>query len=272
MPLNDFDAIVIVDADTVVDPGFADALALRAPLHGKAVQALYGTSNPFDSWLTRLASLFEDVRYRGQFPLKRSTGLNVPLTGNGMLLGRDLLTRHGWATDSLTEDLELYARYTAAGEEVDFAPGAILYAQEARDLHQSRVQRRRWQAGRWQVLGRNALPLLCSSRIGVHQKVDALSELVFPGPVTHAAVALTAGFLSLHSNILVRLVGALFAVSAVPTVGWTVWALARRPDRLSLVVDLLWLPFYAAWRLWTAVTALARAHGKSWERSPRHRP
>ena len=55
LPTASYDAVVIIDADTVVDAGFARALAAHAPLRDKAVQAYFGLSNESDSWLSRLA-------------------------------------------------------------------------------------------------------------------------------------------------------------------------------------------------------------------------
>ncbi len=272
IPLAEYDAVVIVDADTELDPGFADALAGHAPLRDKAVQAWFGSSNPGESWLTRLGSLFVDVRYDGQFALKRATGLNAVLTGNGMCLGTGLLARRGWVSDSLTEDLEMYARYTAKGEMIDYAPGARLHAQEARNLAQTGTQRRRWQAGRWQALAHFALPLLRSPSASVRQRLDALAELSFSGPVAHASVALVLGVpLSLLGTAAGRIVGGMFLLSIVPTVAWTSWALLRRSDRLTLIGDLFRLPFYAVWRAGLGVGALLSGRSERWERSPRHR-
>jgi cellulose synthase/poly-beta-1,6-N-acetylglucosamine synthase-like glycosyltransferase len=271
IPLDDRDAVVIIDADTMVDVGFAEALAERAPLRDKAVQAWFGSSNPEESWLTRLASLLVDVRYEGQFALKRDTGLNVVLTGNGMCLGTGLLGRCGWVSDSLTEDLEMYARFTALGERIDYAAGAQLYAQEARDLGETATQRRRWQAGRWQVLASHVAPLLRSRAIGARQRLDALAELSFSGPVAHASVALLFGAgLCLLGTTAGRIVGGIFLLSIVPMAGWTCWALFRRSDRLTLMVDLLRLPFYAVWRGGLAIAALLTGRSGRWERSPRH--
>ncbi len=271
IPLSEFDAVVIVDADTIVDAGFADTLAARGPLRDKAVQAWFGSSNPDESWLTRLASLFVDLRYDGQFALKRDTGLNVVLTGNGMCLGTGLLARQGWITDALTEDIELYARYTAAGERIDYAGDARLYAQEARDLAETGTQRRRWQAGRWHAFLGHTLPLLRSPSITFRQRLDALAELSFSGPVAHAATAcLVALPLLLLGSGPARLLGGLFLLSIVPTIAWTSWALARRADRLALLGDLARLPLYAVWRAGLTIGTTRTQRGERWERSPRH--
>ncbi len=125
----------------VVDADLADALAAAGDLRDVAVQAYFGLSNERDSWLSLLAGLLARVRYEGQYRLKALAGLNCPLTGNGMCLGVGLLARAGWAADALTENWELYARYTALGERIRFAPTARLHSQEARTLRQSATQR-----------------------------------------------------------------------------------------------------------------------------------
>src|SRR5690242_6029720 len=41
-----YDAVVIIDADTVVAPGLADALAAAGPLRDKVIQAYFDVANP----------------------------------------------------------------------------------------------------------------------------------------------------------------------------------------------------------------------------------
>ena len=59
LPIEDFDAVVIVDADTTVDPGFATALVEEAPLREKVLQPFIGVQNPEDSPITRMAVVYE---------------------------------------------------------------------------------------------------------------------------------------------------------------------------------------------------------------------
>src|SRR5438132_1746196 len=121
LALGDYDACVIVDADTVVDRDFARALARWAPLRGKLLQACERPVNETDSWLTRLAGLLARRRGEVALPLKESAGLNCPLTCDGTCIGGDILVRDGWQATSLTENWELYARYTVAGVPIHFA-------------------------------------------------------------------------------------------------------------------------------------------------------
>jgi cellulose synthase/poly-beta-1,6-N-acetylglucosamine synthase-like glycosyltransferase len=272
LPLSAFDAVTIIDADTTVDAGFAGALAGMGPTRDKAVQTYNGIANESDSWLTCLGGLLVKVRYDGQFLLKRYAGLNCPMA-NGMTMGTDLLRRAGWASTSLTENWELYARWTALGERIDFAPAARLGSQEAKSLTQSSTQRRRWQAGRWMVFRQYAGSIVRSSKIGWPQKIDALAELSAPGPVLHASIATALTlFLFLLPGPLPKALAAAFAISLLPTLVWTGIAVQRQSNRGELIRALARLPFYAVWRLVVAVMAVSTARRGAWHRSPRHIP
>jgi cellulose synthase/poly-beta-1,6-N-acetylglucosamine synthase-like glycosyltransferase len=271
LDLSAYDAVLIVDADTIVDAGLADALAAAGgDLREIAVQAYFGLSNERDSWLSLLAGLLSRVRYEGQYRLKAQAGLNCPLTGNGMCLGIGLLARAGWAADALTENWELYARYTAMGERILFAPAARLHSQEARTLRQSATQRRRWQAGRLSALRTYWRALAISRRCGARQKVDAFSELAAPGPVLHSGLgvcfALATATLPSRSA---RIVAVIFAASVLPLAIRTAAAWVRSPHRVQLTAAMLRLPVYLVWRAWLGLSGLFKRETR-WERSPRH--
>ncbi len=270
LPVCEYDGVVIVDADTIVDPDFADAFARHGPLRGKAVQSYCAISNVEDSWLTVLGGLLVSLRYDGQYALKRRVGLNCPI-GNGWCLGTDLLAKGGWAPESLTETWELYARYTTIGARVDFAADAVMRGQEAHTLAEGAIQRRRWQAGKLVVFSRYGWKLLTSSMIGWRQKLDAFGELAAPGPVLHAAVAAPlAVALALAPGRVPHVVAGLFAASLLPTILWTVGTWYRQPQRARLLMALAHIPVYAAWRLVVGVQAFGTARRGVWHRSPRH--
>ena len=193
LTLAEYDAVVIVDADTVVDGEFASELARAAPLVDKAVQGYNGVSNPDDSNVTRMAAVFADAKCLYAYELKARAGLNLPIRLGGCI-GTGVLEKHGWNAFSIGEDWELYALLTIAGVPIVSAPGARVYAQEAKSLRQSASQRRRWAAGKFTVLGRVAEAALRSANIGAHQKLDVIAELTAPGPVVHLGlvVALSA--------------------------------------------------------------------------------
>jgi 1,2-diacylglycerol 3-beta-glucosyltransferase len=270
--LEQWDACVIVDADSTVDPGFATALARFMPLRSCAVQAYFGARNEWDSWLTRLGGVLARGRYEVSYPLRQAAGLNCPLTGNGMCIGAGLLRDGGWQAFSLTEDWELYASYTTRGVPIRYARNALLFSEEARSMKEGGTQRRRWQAGRGWVLRHWWRPLLTSRRIGWHQKLDALAELAGPSPVIHLVLALTiaaVSWLVLGGSPGIWL--ALLALgSLAPLLITTGIVFIRHPQPFRTAVAFVMLPPYAVWRIVMALRTVLLPE-EMWRKTERHR-
>src|SRR6266568_2663838 len=144
--VTDYDAVVIVDADTEVDRKFAAQLAVAAPLARKALQPYNGVSNRSENALTRMAAVLSGANHGLAYVLKTRAGVNVPLSA-GMCVGSGVLAAHGWTAYSLSEDWELYALLTERGVSIEAVPGAQIYAQEAATLKAGASQRRGWKAG-----------------------------------------------------------------------------------------------------------------------------
>ena len=270
--LAEYDAVVIVDADTVVDPEFATGLAAAAPLNGKAVQGYNGVLNPEDNAITRMAAVFADAKGRFAHPLKARAGLNVPLRLGGCI-GTSVLAEHGWNAFSIGEDWELYVLLTSSGIQIEGVDNARVYAQEARSLRQSASQRKRWTAGKLTVLWRLLPAMLRSRRLSAHQKLDLIAELSGPGPAVHLGAA---SFLAVGSALLgVPGAGTLIFALAAGVFRHACYAFAAllvqpRPWRAMLAFAVL--PFYAAWRLGIEIAALRMLGDKPWVRTERHRP
>lgn len=268
--LRDYDALVIVDADTVVAPNLATALACEAPLTNKAVQAYYGVLNVTDSALTRMAAVLAAANHLFAYPFKRRVGLNTPLTGNGMCLGTRLLETHGWNAFSLTEDWELYAQFTALGVRIDGAPDAMIFAQEEHAMRDSSSQRQRWTAGKFSVLLRWSAALIRSTKIGFHQKLDAIAELTAPPPVLLLGIETAMFTVALLAGFSTPVAAILLAPLARPAV-YTALALRVQPDLPGTARAFAFLPIYALWRVATAATALRMLGNKPWIKTQRHR-
>jgi 1,2-diacylglycerol 3-beta-glucosyltransferase len=270
LTLGDYDAVVIVDADTVVDREFASELARSAPLADKAVQGYNGVSNPDDSNVTRMAAVFADAKCLYAYELKARAGLNLPIRLGGCI-GTGVLEKHGWNAFSIGEDWELYALLTIAGVPIESAPGARVYAQEAKSLRQSASQRQRWAAGKFTVLGRVAGAVLRSTNIGAHQKLDVIAELTAPGPVVHLGlvVALSAVLLVAKPPAWTAL-AALLIIGLLRIVVYTTMALATQEKPLRAVLAFVFLPVYSLWRLPVEFSALRMLGDKPWIRTERH--
>jgi cellulose synthase/poly-beta-1,6-N-acetylglucosamine synthase-like glycosyltransferase len=269
LPIGEYDSVIIVDADSVIDPDFGSRLSLAAPLRRKAVQAWHGVNNPGESALTRMAEVFAAGRYRYGFRLKGLAGINVPIMGNGMCFGSDVLNEHGWHAYSICEDWEMYALLTEAGVPIEYVPELRVYSQEAKSLDQSASQRKRWTAGKLQVLFTLAPRIMASRRIRALQKLDALAELTAPGPavllilalILSAPVVLTSG----GSWLVAALWLPVFRQGCYAAVG-----LASVPDRGRAALAFLFLPFYALWRLGVQLASLGMLGAQPWVRTRRH--
>jgi cellulose synthase/poly-beta-1,6-N-acetylglucosamine synthase-like glycosyltransferase len=271
MALEEHDAVVIVDADSTVDPDFALALAAIGPLRHRAAQTFIDIGNRDESALTVLGATFSLMRFRVINAIKRRAGLNVPF-GTGLVLGTDVLRAHGWQAFSICEDWEQYALLTAAGVEIANVPDAHTYVQEARSLEQSASQRRRWAAGKIEVLLKRGGAILRSHRIGARQKLDAIAELSEPGPVVVVGIALLLAALALLLPVPGRtllLVALLIPVARLLAYTALAVRLEREPWRAARALG--FLPFYLVWRLAVQLSSLRLVGSARWVRTTRHR-
>ncbi len=269
--MGEYDALLIVDADTVVERDFVKRLAASGRLTDRVVQAYYGLQAEERSWVSMLGGLLVRSRYEGQYQLRRLARLNSPMTGNGMCIGSGVLSRCGWADDALTENWEMYARYTVERERIDLVAEARLEALEPATMGESSVRRQRWQAGKWAVVRKYARPLFGVSHVGLHQRIDILAELLSPGPVAHGGVGVVVGVpvLLFAPTTTLALLGWVMLLSPLPTVAWTLHAIARHPHRGRVALAMVRLPFYLLWRVTIVGRALPTYMSGVWQRSPR---
>jgi 1,2-diacylglycerol 3-beta-glucosyltransferase len=270
LDLREWDACVIVDADSTVAKTFAFGLAKLAPLNDIVFQPNNGVLNEFENWLTRLGGLLGRCRFQVTYPLKQSAGLNCPIS-NGMGIGTSLLIRDGWRSFSITEDTELYAIYTEAGVSMRHASAADLFSQESRSLGEGATQRRRWIAGRFRILREWGPRLLRSPNIGWRQKLDAFVELALPAPVLHLVVAF--GVLGIALVCVRGPLGVWLACLAIASLSGivvnTLAAIWRHPQPWQTVSSFFMLPVYAVWRLVVILGTLLTVRDTTWRRTSR---
>ena len=271
LPLDRYAAVIIVDADTLVDDDYALQLARWCPLEDRAIQSYDGMSNEFENWLTRMAGVLTRNRYGIALPLKVGAGLSVPLTGDGTVLGSSLLARSPWSVATITEGWELYARYTLDGLQVIYEPRSRLYAQETRGLAQSRSQRERWTAGRLAVLRMYLPAILTRGRATLLQRLDLIAELTNLGPIMRAAIGV-AGIAVVAATRIPAwpALTALFATGVLQPALYSAISLASHPQRTQTLIAFLRLPFYALWRVGVGIRAFALSGKTLWVRTSRH--
>lgn len=168
------EAVVVVDADTVVSSNLLQAFAARLHLGALAAQAHYGVANPDASWRTRLMAIalgmFHKVRSTGRERLKLSCGLR----GNGMCFHHKLLAEVPHDAFSVVEDLEYGIRLGLAGHRVHYAAEAFVLGEMVSGEKASRSQRTRWEGGRKAIRKQHGFELF---EKGLQQRSGLLFDL-----------------------------------------------------------------------------------------------
>jgi cellulose synthase/poly-beta-1,6-N-acetylglucosamine synthase-like glycosyltransferase len=145
-----YEAIVFLDADSVVSSNFLQVMSVHLEYGERAIQAYYAVRDPGKSWVGSLRYAALAVLHFLR-PLGRtSLGLSAGLKGNGMVFTADLMECYSWSP-SLTEDIELHMTLLLAGERVTFAPDAIVWGEMPNNLTSSKSQHMRWEQGRKQM-------------------------------------------------------------------------------------------------------------------------
>lgn len=247
------DAVVVIDADTVVSPNLLNAFSARLEAGARVAQAHYGVQNPEASWRTRLMrialSMFHQVRSIARERLSVSAGLR----GNGMCFSLSVLREVPHDAYSLVEDLEYGVKLGRAGHRVVYVHEADVRGEMVSGEQASRSQRTRWEQGRAQMRALYGWPLI---REGVRRRSALLIDLaldVLVPPLSQLVVAL--GLLTAAAFGLVAVTGVgAWALSAgalgLSSVGLYVlagWAHSGTGARGLL--DLALAPVYVVWKL-----------------------
>jgi len=241
---ENFQAFVVIDADTQVQPGAIRAIRTRLAAGADAVQCRYLVANADASIRTRLMNLallaFNVMRPRG----RDRWGFSVGIFGNGFALSRNTLEAVPYRAESVVEDLEYHLRLVRAGRKVRFADEATVLGDMPEGGRGAKTQRARWDGGRFRMIAEWSLPLLREVLSGRLRLLEPLLELwllplafhvsllvgalVLPNPAIRAAALFQLGIVFVHVVASALCCGggfkSLFALLAVPF--YVLWKIA----------------------------------------------
>ena len=259
-----FDAFMVVDADTRVEPNlFAEAQRwFRAG--ADAVQSRYCVDKPGVSVRTRLMNValqaFNVLRPRG----REFWGVSVGLLGNGFGLSRATLEAVPYDAASVAEDLEYHIRLVQNGRRVRFMDATTVWSEMPSGERASRGQRARWEGGRFRMIREQTPILLRSILAGRWREAEPLLELWLLPLAFHVLLLLLALLPSFAPSRIYALFGLALVglhVLAAIRVGGGGW---RDVQAVAAA------PFYILWKL-TLFKALLRGARKdaAWVRTDR---
>ncbi len=280
------DAVVILDADTVVSANFLQAMSARLACGDRVIQSYYAVRDPGRSWSVGLRYAALAVLHYLR-PLGRTTlGASAGLKGNGMVFAADVMRQAQW-TASITEDIEFHMALILNGERVAFAPEAIIQAEMPETLAGAATQNVRWERGRIQMM-RLYVPQLFraagkSVREGKYGRayllMDAAMEHIIP---PFSVMAALSGLFLVGSLFFAFLPGDLVSLNLVRAnlvlavgliAGQAIYLLSglrlvHAPKTVYLA--LLNIPTFVTWKVWHYVRVLLGLDSQAWVRTARN--
>lgn len=246
------DVVMVIDADTVVEPNLVKAMRRRFAAGADAVQTRYGVLNTSESLRTRLMNVallaFNVLRPRGRDRL----GLSVGILGNGFALSRQTVLTVPYEAHSVVEDLEYHLSLVRADRRVEFADETTVRADMPVGGRGVDSQRARWEGGRFRMIRETVLPLLREVIGGKPRLAEPLFELLLLPLAFHVVLLLAALVIPAPPTQLYALFG-LTVVGVHVLAGIFVGGGGPR-DVLALFAA----PFYVLWKV-----GLSRAIAKA---------
>ncbi|MEO6123071.1 MAG: glycosyltransferase family 2 protein [Ilumatobacteraceae bacterium] len=183
---DEFDAVIFIDADTVVDSGFLAEMDRQLQSGAHVVQGRYEVAEAFESPATAIRWCALACRHHLR-PLGRTAlGGSCGLFGNGMAMTKAVALERRW-TGHLVEDIEFQLDLLLHGVDVVYAPHARVMAEMPNTLAASVTQHQRWERGRFEIVASHG-PRLVRSLMRAQQPgpsrrlatADALIDLAVP--------------------------------------------------------------------------------------------
>ncbi|MCL6444737.1 MAG: glycosyltransferase family 2 protein [Alicyclobacillus sp.] len=155
-----YDAVVMFDADNLVAPDFLRIMNDKLCAGHKVIQGYLGVKNPFDTWVSVSMGISYWYSNRMWQNARQNLGLSCSLGGTGLCIDMALLKEMGWGATGLTEDLEFGVRCVERGILPIWAHDAKVYDEKPTTLLASARQRLRWMQGHFHCAHKHMLPLL----------------------------------------------------------------------------------------------------------------
>lgn len=263
-----YDAMIVLDADTVVSHNFLQVMDARLARGERIIQSYYAVRDPDTAWSAALRSValivLHYLRPQGRMVLGGTAGLK----GNGMVFATEVLRERRFS-GALTEDLEYHLELVLDGERATFAPDAVIEAEMPNTLAASNSQHARWEQGRIEMV-RRYVPRLLKGAITRPSFVllDAAMEQLIPpfSVLVGASVAALGAGVALQSRPAIILGAALVGGQAIYVVSGL--ALAGAPPKTYKA--LLYAPVLVAWKILLYLRVLFGAGPKGWVRTARN--
>ncbi|HFD86903.1 MAG TPA: glycosyltransferase [Gammaproteobacteria bacterium] len=187
---KDYDALIVVDADTRVDTNFLDAYRNLFAHGADAGQAAYRVGNPEANFRTRLMHI-AFLAFNFLRPVSRQNlGFSAGILGNGFALSMKTVREIPYDSFSIVEDLEYHTRLVRAGKKVEFLPDTSVWSDMPETSEAAQTQRERWEGGRLRMTAEQTPKLAAGVLSGRLRLLEPLLELLLL-PLSYHLMLLT---------------------------------------------------------------------------------
>lgn len=272
LPRDAYDAVVVLDADSIVHRGLLSAFARRLWQGQHALQADRRVLNAEQSVLTRLYTMAQQLRIHTFWAVKSDRGLSSIVFGSGFCLSRQVVTEVGWNAFGVAEDWEYSLHLVRAGYRVVIARETWVSCEEPHAFRQGYRQRVRWARGRYAVVARHGAQLL---RDGLARRNAGLIDAGLTTLTPNTSLLLNLTLVGLALSWLGQTwwgswSAVLFAAALAGQVAYAGVGLVRLRPSAASVAALAAAPVYLAWIGMIAIRSLVGVRSGGWLQVRRH--
>lgn len=186
-----YDAVVVIDADNVIEPSFLDQVNDAFESAGTKAIVAHRLPKNLDTTAARLDAIFEEINTsifrRGHITL----GLSSAMSGSGVTFEFDWFKKNIMKVRTADEDKELEAMLMRQRIYVDYFDSIFVYDEKSHHTSDLSKQRGKWLLAQYKTLFKNIL-LLPGAIINRHYDyADKIIQwLLIPRMVTVAIIAI----------------------------------------------------------------------------------
>jgi cellulose synthase/poly-beta-1,6-N-acetylglucosamine synthase-like glycosyltransferase len=263
-------AVLVVDADSVVSPNLIEATSVTLELGAEATQCRYELKLPPARAIHPLARL-RALAFRGMNVLRArgraGLGLSTGLFGNGFALTAATLERVPFSANSIAEDVEYHTRLVEAGVPVYWIGNAFVHAHAPEMGRAQAAQEARWEGGRLRVASRATRRLLGALLRGRWQAIETLAD-VWSLPLSRGIVTLV-----LTVFVAVQWLHIFALACAAIAVLYVVQATLLGDEPMRDLAALGAVPVFVVWKALITPLALRQSRSRAeWARTKREAP
>jgi len=263
---EDFDAFVVVDADTLVDVNFLNVMNVCMMQGDEVAQSRYGVTNPDDTPLSYMLAVGNTIENDLFLKGRDALGFSAILRGNGMCFAAKVLRDHPWEASSVVEDTEYSLHLLRKGVKVRLVAQVSVNAPIPGTLEQASGQRIRWASGNSRLTKRASIELI---RDGIRMRSMPFVEMGWSLLIRSKPLLI---FLSLVLFTLCIMAQTHIGWSFALVVFFLAYLLAGMAllgfDRARLRLA-CYAPFYLAWLTCVSLLGLTGFRSGDWVRTKR---